>query len=462
MSWPSSPGGSSDTVLDVFGPRPFTPHIATVGYDYDFHRGIDVDVDEGEPLYSPVSGAVSRLHYTHFGWQHANHLEQFTQTGLSATITAGVLRVTCTRDGAASFPSGIDTLQATSERIHPEGDDWTLEVELSAAPSVTGAIGIGLFNAAKSEYIALEYDGTTFTRRGVGTTTFTANGTTASASGKTWLRVGYTVATDTFDWLHSTDGTTWTSLGTETSRSFSATGPSMIPTLYWRSGDTNATPHAIDVVQLNWVDDYLNIGRFGNWLHLTTPTFKVVLIHFETLVVRAGDFVSPGTLLGYAGKTGFDARSGRIQSEHCHVEIVPDTQRDYTNTAPVNPLASTYLPRTNVSNNVTASVTTATDPDGVTCWKLAISVARGDQDFDLNAISLTANLATRTVNWDTRSGLNADNDIPKQSGVYIVPAAFDGASANYAVDVYFSKAVVGSSLSSWSVLDTAGATLASG
>jgi hypothetical protein len=117
------------------------------------------------------------------------------------------------------------------------------------------------------------------------------------------------------------------------------------------------------------------------------------------------------------------------------------------------------MPRANVSNNVSVVSSTANDPDAVSCNKLAITVTRADQDFDFNEISMTGNLATRTVNFNSRAGLNANVDIPKESGVYIVPGAFNAESASYTFDVYFSRAVVGTTVVSAYIKDCNGVTL---
>lgn len=465
FSWPAAAGGGIGVVKDVFGPRPFSPHIATVGYDYDFHRGIDIAMTQGDPLYSPISGAVIRRHYSHFGFQEAAHLSEFTLTaqgaGLSVALGTNALTMTAARVGVQTFPT-VSHYAAATERVDPIAADWVIECKLSATPSTVGAIGIGIFNAAKTEYLALEYDGTTFTIRAAGSNVQALNDTTYSVASKTWLRIAYTKTADTVAYQHSTDGATFTTLATcAAGRTFATLGAAMIPSLTWRSGDTNATPYTVSVVQFNWLDESQTIGRFGNWLMIGNASGKIVLVHFQSLAVALGSFVSASQPLGKSGLTGFDARSGRILAEHCHVEWIGNNGYAYSNDDPINPLAPGRIPRANVSNNVAVSRTTQNDPDTVDSWKLTITVTRADQDFDLNTVTLTGNLATRTVNLNTRAGLNVDNDIPKQAGVYIVPSLFDQSSASYVVAVYFNKTVVGSTFTSYVVSDTAGTTLAS-
>ena len=81
----------------------------------------------------------------------------------------------------------------------------------------------------------------------------------------------------------------------------------------------------------------------------------------------------------------------------------------------------------------------------------------------LNEISLTGNLATRTINFNTRAGLAADNDIPVSgvvlAVVYIVPEPFDASSPEYVVNLYFNKTAVGTTFVSAYVKDIAGTIL---
>ncbi len=462
MAWPNSPNVNG-VIKDVFGPRPFNAHIATVGYNYDFHRGIDIDVSGGAMLYAPINGAICRRHYSHFGWQYAAHLNEFALTSPSSSLAVSLgtntLALTCSRVGATAFPSNIDMYQAR-ERVGAKTNDWVTEIQFASTPNVTGAIGIGMFSANNSEYVALEYDGTVFTIRASGSNVQALNGTTYTSSSKSWLRITYTSASDVFDWLHSTDGSAWTTLATSaTGRTFLTAGPAMIPTIYWRSADTNGIPYVLNVTMFNWQDSNQTIGRFGNWLQIISPMLKVVLVHFDRIDVPLGAFVSAGQALGIAGATGFDARSGRILAEHCHMECAATNAYSYANDEANNSLGSTLLPRTNVSNNVTCVRTTANDPDNVSSWLLAITCSRADSDFDLNTITLAGNITSRSINWNTRVGLNADNDIPKQSGVYMVPALFDQNSASYMISVFFNKSVVGNTFVSYVVSDTNGITL---
>lgn len=478
LAWPADSSGTHVAVRDIFGMRPFSAHVATEGWSNDFHRGVDFAILEGSPVYSPMAGSIIRQHYSHYGFEVDRHLDEFTLTpgspaGLAVARSGSDLVLTCTRGGSVTL-ANTDRYQPTkaSRRMCATSDDWCVEVAFSSAPSLSaGVIGVGVFNsAASSEHLTLEYNGTTFTVRAVGSAgAFTMDGATAAASSKTWVRVTYTLSTTKFELFYSTDGATWTSIASETGKTFTnGTTPVMIPTIYWESGDTSGTPFTINVDQFNWYDLSNGISRFGNWLEIGQTDHKVVIQHFQSFVAIGGQHVQAGQLLGYAGKTGFDALSGRVIAGHAHTEYHANNGSTYSNDDPVNILDKGYLQRTNVDNNVTVTgPTTANDPDGVSSWKLIISVARADQDFDLNSVSLTGNTTTRTVNWNTRAGLDPSvkpksEDYPKYQGVYWVADAMDENSASYGITFYFNKSVVGSAFVSYVVKDTSDTTLASG
>jgi len=461
MSWPVD----SPVIAAVFGPRDFPAHAN----NYDYHPGIDFHADAGTPVYAPISGAVIRSHYTCFDWTDASHLAQFEEVDSASSaawaIVGTALRLTASRVGSQTFPTNVAHLRPVRERMAITGaaatDDWVIEVQLAAAPSVVGGVGIAVVNADRSQYVAIEYDGTTITCRGVDSGgALTNNGTTSAQASKTWLRLEYTQATDTLRWRHSTDGETWTTVATEATHAFTnGAVPLWAPILYWRSGDTDAGTYSIDVEQFNWTPPE-SIGRFGNWYTIASPGRKVILAHFGALL-KLGGFVSPGDLIGYVGNSGFDATSGRIVTPHLHMEYVLNNKSDYSRAESINPLGVGLLPRANVSNNVSVIRTEENDPEAVASHKLAITVARADNDFDLNTITLVGSLATRTINLNTRAGLNADVDEPLEAGVRLVPGAFDEESASYPLDAYFHTSVLGT-FTSYALGDTAGTSLATG
>jgi hypothetical protein len=343
-------------------------------------------------------------------------------------------------------------------------DDWELRLNFATVPSTAGqgTIGFGIIDDDAGEFLTLEYDGTTLTIRAEDSVgAMTVDGTTAAVGSQTWLRIRLTGTT--IHWERSTDQATWNSIGTQTigSNWTNDTTPKWIPIIYWKSIDSDATPATVDIAQFGWHDDQ-TIPRFGNWCVIQNGDLKMHVMHMRELTVAQGDFIEvAGRQIGTVGQTGFDTISGPILEPHIHLEAIENNNDSYSNDDPVNPLAPGILPRANGDANVSVVRTTANDPDAVDSWKLAITVTRSTEDFDLNLITLTGNLATRTVNFDTRAGLNADNDIPKEAGVYIVPSAFNHLSATYVVDIYFNKSVVGTTFTSYSVQDTEGTVLAS-
>ncbi|NHJ85912.1 MAG: hypothetical protein FK734_10650, partial [Asgard group archaeon] len=50
--WSDTGSKSPGTIKSIFGPRAFPSHIATTGHNYNFHRGIDILGNCGDPVYS--------------------------------------------------------------------------------------------------------------------------------------------------------------------------------------------------------------------------------------------------------------------------------------------------------------------------------------------------------------------------------------------------------------------------
>lgn len=472
VSWPDTGDSSRNNVEDVFGPRPFAAHIPTVGYDYDFHRGIDVDLALGDPLYSSIQGSVQRLHYTHFGWQVAAQLNAWTEVDPSGVIAASVNvpseRLELSIDGTApgAFPfSDTPRLQRLPEPVNV-GGDWVMEIEFDGVPSATvgNSCGIGIVDPFTGENIRMQQDGVDILALGDDSGGPLIGGSLSAS--RRWLRIEQ--VSGTVNWQYSSDGINWTTLVSDTPTFSDTTRSVFVPWIYidWDS----ALARTYNIAQVNYVDDN-TIGRFGNWIQVADQNNRrVVNLHLREPVVELGDLVRAGQQIGTAGETGFDSRSGRILSPHVHIELIENNEYFYGNEQPINPLKPTFFPRNNVTSNVTVVMTEENDPNGAASWRLNISVARDDQNFDLNSVSLNAwtgagatgtNVA-RTINFDTRGGLNPDNDVPVFDGVYIVATNFNAASTDYVVDVYFEKAVVGSFSASYQVFDTEGTVVASG
>lgn len=449
-------------VGDIFAPRPFSPHIATTGYDYDFHRGLDIVRAIGDPVYAPCGGTIIRLHRSHFGFETDSQLAYWAEDqdgGVSpATFvrSASNLIITGTRGDVGAFPS-VAKYKAAVDRV-ALATQFEFRVALGTVGVLAaGRFGFAILDEATNEYIGLEWNGTNAYSLGVGSGgPVASHGTSLAVTTEDWLR--FALDSGTLTWDVSNDATTWTNIDSEAMPAFTSTRKDFVPLLYWRSTDVGAPAVAISVDAAYWRDDD-GIGRFGNWIFLQRASKKFCLVHFRELDVEVGDVVEAGQVLGTAGATGFDSRSGPVLDAHAHLEYIPNASTLYNNDEPTNPLAPGVLPRANVSSNVAVTRSEENDPDGAASWRLRIVVARAANDFDVNEVSLTGNLATRAINFNTRAGLNADNDIPKDAGVYIVPVTFDSSSTEYEMSIYFNKATVGNAFTSAFVKDTEGVTL---
>lgn len=460
--WPDTGNDTPSGVAAVFGPRLFPGHVATIGYDYDFHPGEDVALSVGDTLLSPVNGTISRLQMTHFGWERSEQLDYWQADndgpGASWIAGSGSLSGQGTRGGSVSFPN-VDKLYRTGAGASLTANTWEMRFKLAASQgSLSGAIGFGLHNETDSQYVTMEWDGTNVYAYGARSGgNVTSHGSSAAIGSERWLRVRSNGGS--LSWAKSTDGATWTTVFTEANPTFTNPGrPVWRPVIYWRSRDTNATPASIEIDFVGWYDEN-TIPRFGNHLTIGQGARKVVMIHFSDFDVQLGDYVRAGQAVGVVGLTGFDDVSGNVTTTHVHFEVHPTNVTVYSRAEGVNPSKAGIMPRDNVSNNVTVSVTSANDPDGVDSHKLAIVCSREDQDFDINEIQVAGSSATRTLNFDTRAGLNANVDIPKEAGVYIVAKSFNAASSAYSMDVYFNKSVVGASITTAHIKDCNGVTL---
>lgn len=472
--WPSNGSSTPTTVGDPFGERTFTAHASGI----DFHRGLDLldDIDGegqsagtgGAPVYSPIHGAVIRAFYGFFQFDDDGNMDQLTEVDPNSKATFARsdsnLVITGKNDGTVTFPSGIAQLQKTQNfDADTGGNDWTMEFKLaSSIAGVSGKLVMGIYDAANSEYVCLEYDGSTYTVKGKDSAgVMAADGTTAAQSGKLWGRIFFDQSAGKVYWQWSTDGTTWSEIV--------ALGNAFVPTApaTWKAfvGWDPAAAGGDDTVNVDhWGSgDASSINRFGNWIEIGNSDAKWCLMHFRHMEVGLGDFVRPGDQIGLTGKTGWDQNSGRILQNHVHVEYIANNAFIYDNDDPVNNLAAALLPRTSTTVNVAVVRDTAMDPNTglINCHRLTITVQRGTmQNFQLNEFRLVGDLATRTVNWNTRAGLDpSDHDANNYDGVYFQPVAFNEDSTEYQIKLYFAMTTVGTSFVSSYVKDADGNTI---
>ncbi len=461
ICWPRTGTDVDEDVGDIFGYRPFAAHAS----GYDFHRGVDFNWNRaGYTNYSPQNGSITRWHYTHFMFDDDGNMDQFTEVDPNSKATfsrvTSSLRIVGKNNGTVTFPSGLARMD-TKTPLNPDtsNGDWYMDLQLASTVSLTGKIVYGMYDPTNDEYALLEYNGTTFTVKGKDKDgVMSVDGTTTSPSARTWMRIRYSQTSANIKWQHSTDGSTWTDIATEGTVSWTLNYPIFKAFVGWDPAGSGSDD-TVDVDFFGWWDGD-NIARFGNWVEVTDADRKFLMMHHRHLIVAKGAIVRAGDQIGLVGQTGFDVKSGRILTPHLHMEYIGSNKYDYSNAEPVNPLDPDLLPRTDVTNNVSVARSTGLDPLGVDSHILTISVAREDQDFDMNEISLTGNSATRTVNWNTRGGLDpTDNDTNYYNGVYEKPSAFDTSSATYDIVLYFNKSAVGSTFVSAYIKDTNGTTL---
>jgi hypothetical protein len=458
-AWPDTGLSTHGNVADVFGPRLFPAHVATEGFNYDYHRGIDINYNAiGNTTYSPICGNIIRWSYTHFGWEHDDQLSRWSSVNsFNKSRSASVITVSGLRNANnAGFTTSLPRYQNTS-KLEMVTADWELQLKYNSAFSTAGAFGYGILSTENSEFLTADYDGTTHTAKGTdknGSVSFTGGSTSASAN--LWSRMRFVQASGTYLWDRSSDGVTWTNYAKSTTAAFTTTaGPAYRVMLYYRAKDSPGTTETCDIDFIGWYDNN-TIGRFGNWVEIASQSNKILMAHHRELTSLPGSRVLAGDAIGRTGATGFDTQSGRIATPHTHVEWIPNNNFIYSQNESKNPLDSSILPRTNVSNNVSATITSVNDPDAVSSHLLQLSATRADQDFDVNEISMTGTTTTRTINFNTRGGINTSNDTPKVSGVYIVPHSFDSTTSPWVLDVYFNNAVVGNNVLSAYIKDTKG------
>lgn len=468
--WPISGSEAVTTLGDPFGHRTFSGGTGHAG-GVDFHRGVDMADDEdgpgepvgsgGMPVVSPIHGKIIRCfkgHHHFFDAADYALLEE-VDPGAKTTfaLSSGYVTMVGKNDGTVTFPSGLGVQRETFQfNVDPAGNDWCAYIRLRSAITTTGKVVVGIYDSVNDEYLALEYDGTTFTCKGKDSTGAMANdGVTATPAAVQWMMVWLDVASGKAYWKYSSDGNTWSDI-VGAGEAFTVTNRCGFRKFYGFDSAAAGGDDTVEVQEFGGGDSG-SIPRFGNWIEVANASGQFDMMHFRTISVDVGDEVRPGQALGLTGRTGLDLRSGKINQNHLHMEYRPTNRHDYSNADPQNPLSALILPRVDTTIDITV-VRDSAVPSGsgwADAHRLTITVDRNTyQNFQINEFSLTGNTAARTLNWNTRAGLDpADQDANNYDGVWFEPVAFDETSASYIFKIYFRKTVVGSTFVSAYVKD---------
>jgi hypothetical protein len=445
----ASTGGSSGTDLgDIFGHRTFAFHASQV----DFHRGIDtLDGLANQPVYTSVCGKIIRKNYSMFNWRSLNQFNQFTEINPAvadyALFGGDRLQITGFNNGApASFPADISRFECNQlfNVGNQTTEDWSIQFKLRSLPAgLAGQPCFGIYQAANNEYAIIgenvSSQWVTYGRDSGGL--FINDGDTFSVSGRLWARIQYDSSTGLLRFRLSSDGTTWTTVATQAVAWTNRFIPFKAFVGFIPEG--GGSVRNIEVSNFEWFDSD-GIGRFGNWIAISTASGRFLSMHHNDIAVDIGDYVYAGDLVAYTGNTGFDDTSGRIQQDHLHQEFIPDNEWTYNNDEPINPLRTGLLPRCGTIS-VAIVRTEENDPLGNLSIKIAITVQRAPcQRFDINRFTVVGTLDTWVLDWDTRLGLNpADNDANNYDGAYFQPLAFDENDTEYTVNYYINKSQYG-------------------
>ena len=159
------------------------------------------------------------------------------------------------------------------------------------------------------------------------------------------------------------------------------------------------------------------LQRSGNWILVKIdsaagqPRHNAYLHLNGFYKYKVGDTVSTADTIGFMGKSGY-----QINTVHCHFELYKNLSgTSIDKDKAQNPLE--ILPYTNGSSS---SVSFITRNDST-----AIVVSTPDTELDFDQIAIYGETASRTVGFNSRTGIDPDNnDNPAYSNVLIDPDAF--------------------------------------
>lgn len=488
-AWPSTGTEELSTIGDVFGMRPFSFHPS----GEDMHRG--VDTLNGQPpsnVYSPIDGLVTRKNYTHVDGESDQQINRFTtytdlggdfsfinspSSGFDVALNAVGSAAIYIDEAFAMADAGAFAYDLISTAFGDLKADQHVYLGIASVASIQDMIDNGPENVAGLQYGVAGYEHYLYSFNLTGRAwrrsepANTGSGAIAGAPTK-YDRIIYEVSegytfelwgtnvdpgTSTLALIHDQGLSGFTIENRQNMRAF----------LMFYNGNVSENLE-FNFSSLGYYDTK-GIGRFGNWLQVANDAEKFAMMHFSDISVNQGDFVRAGQVLGTTGVTGFDRKSGRIltSNRHIHCEYIDNNEFFYDNEDPKNWIG--LVPRPEGTVQITMTVTDGNDPyDATPSHVMEVTLYRESVEGDdiepwlLNEFTLTGNTTSRTVNWNTRVGLDpTDNDANTYDGVAVESVAFDTTSDFYRIRYYFEKAVVGSAFVSAAVKDTYGNTLAS-
>jgi len=234
---------------------------------------------------------------------------------------------------------------------------------------------------------------------------------------------------DTSAGVFEIDVTVWPITGTATPDPIASTfGPRLLSGVYdFHYGldlpnVLNTPIHPVKPgVVVRFEDTAQTIGtareRYGNWILVRHDSVGGQPVHTAYLHLRAfhgyqvGDTVTTDDTIAFMGKSGVG-----INTIHVHLQYFKNLSgTSVLNDRTWNPLL--ILPYTN-SNSYMLSFLKSADSSGV-----QIEVPETELDFD--GVVLYGSLATRTIRFSTRTGIDpANNDNPRYNNVFIDPDQF--------------------------------------
>ena len=469
MVYPTTGTATPVALDDVFGFRRFLRHAS----DLDLHRGVDWAGTKDDAVYSPIDGAIVRLNYTHFHFGAAAELALFTaqdESGHTTTLATDALQIA---HGASA--TTFDTTIDCPRRERKVTEDGDVEIRCLIDPGeVADGDEVGI-------YLIDDADATTWCK-----CYFTSTGGTEQAghsfrdggavtdevesaahATRIHLRIDWTQSDGSYTAYHSADGNTWNTIGTGTATS--ADQP--LVGMYVASAGAAVTGR-FDWFQ--FLNDEAASGRFGNYVEIVcmSPIAQgspacVWLMHLNRVDVSQGDVIKAGAQVGTMGNTGFDSTSGNIITQHVHMEwevepaALANSIRLYDNDRPVNPMHPSLMPRVDNAKNLRVAIS----EDG-TDYIFEVKVRRSgkgaQENFDANSFAFDDGVTTKTINWDTRAGLDpADHDAADYDGVaFAVADSFDSTYTWHTVTWSCAKATFTEGQPTLTVKDSAGTTIA--